>query len=161
MSCLFWKFQNTKKYFSKSFWFFWIFKILIILGCYKLRGSTSQPLHQQNAFVRSSRVRNWISTSLPSYNRSRSWGFFRFYVGNFLFSMQRTLQWYQSLDLFVDVGAIRTKGVVSIDIFVATFSRALCISTVWWDWSGPNLPYSSAYERPVPRLTCNLYCISG
>ena len=34
----------------------------------------------------------------------------------FLFSMQRPLQWYQSLDLFVDVGAIRTQGVVGVDI---------------------------------------------
>ena len=30
--------------------------------------------------------------------------------------MQRPLQWYQSLDLFVDVGAIRTQGVVGVDI---------------------------------------------
>ena len=37
--------------------------------------------------------------------------------------MQRTLQWYQSLNLFVDVGAIRTQGVVGVDVFVATFSR--------------------------------------
>ena len=33
-----------------------------------------------------------------------------------MFSMLRPLQWYQSLDLFVDVGAIRTQGVVDIDI---------------------------------------------
>ena len=39
----------------------------------------------------------------------------------FLFSMQRTLQWYQSLDLFIDVGAIRTQGVVGVDVFVASF----------------------------------------
>ena len=36
--------------------------------------------------------------------------------------MQRPLQWYQSLDLFVDIGAIRTQGVVRVDVFVATFS---------------------------------------
>ena len=41
--------------------------------------------------------------------------------------MQRPLQWYQSLDLFVDVGAIRTQGVVGINIFVATFLRVLRI----------------------------------
>ena len=35
-----------------------------------------------------------------------------------MFSMQRTLQWYQSLDLFIDVGAIRIQGVVGVDIFV-------------------------------------------
>ena len=33
-----------------------------------------------------------------------------------MFSMLRPLQWYQSLDLFIDVGAIRTQGVVGIDI---------------------------------------------
>ena len=47
--------------------------------------------------------------------------------------MQRTIQWYQSLDLFVDVGAIRTEGVVGVDVFVATFPRAFYIFTVWWD----------------------------
>ena len=32
--------------------------------------------------------------------------------------MQRPLQWYQSLDLFIDVGLTRTQGVVGIDILV-------------------------------------------
>ena len=41
--------------------------------------------------------------------------------------MQRTLMWYQSLDLFVDVGAIRTPGVVGVDVFFATFPLAFCI----------------------------------
>ena len=46
--------------------------------------------------------------------------------------MQRTLQWYQSLDLFVDVDAIRTQGVVGVDIFVAIFSRVLRILLDGW-----------------------------
>ena len=46
--------------------------------------------------------------------------------------MQRTLQWYQRLDLFVDVGAIRTQGVVGVDIFVSTFSRVLRILLDGW-----------------------------
>ena len=45
---------------------------------------------------------------------------------------QRSLQWYQSLDLFVDVGAIRTQGVVGVDVFVATFSRVLRILLDVW-----------------------------
>ena len=47
--------------------------------------------------------------------------------------MLRPLQWSQSLDLFVDVGAIRTQGVVGVDVFVATFPREFCIFTAWWD----------------------------
>jgi hypothetical protein len=34
----------------------------------------------------------------------------------------------------------------------------------WWHsgiWSGPDWFYMSSHMRPVPRLTCNLYCISG
>ena len=38
-----------------------------------------------------------------------------------------TLQWYQSLDLFVEVGAIKTQGVVGVDVLVATSSRLFCI----------------------------------
>ena len=41
--------------------------------------------------------------------------------------MLRNLQYYQSLDLFVDVGAIRTHGVVYVDIFVATLLHVFCI----------------------------------
>ena len=44
-----------------------------------------------------------------------------------MFSVQRPLQWYQSLDLFVDVGAIRIEGVVGVDVFDATFPRTFCI----------------------------------
>ena len=55
-----------------------------------------------------------------------------FYLPAFLFSMQRPLQWYQSLDLFVDVGAIRTQGVVGVDVFVATFSRVFRILLDGW-----------------------------
>ena len=46
--------------------------------------------------------------------------------------MQRPLQWYQSQDLFVDVGAIRTQGVVGVDVFAATFSGVLHILLDGW-----------------------------
>ena len=60
-------------------------------------------------------------------------GLFRYLcVGNFFVFYAATLQWYQSLDLFVDVGAIITQGVLGVDIFVATFSRVLRILLDGW-----------------------------
>ena len=46
--------------------------------------------------------------------------------------MQRPLQWYQRLDLFVDVAAIRTQGVVGVYDFFATFSRVLLMLLDGW-----------------------------
>ena len=60
-------------------------------------------------------------------------GLFRFVcVGKIFVFHAATLQWYQSLDLFVDVGAIRTQGVVGVDVFVATFSCVLRILLDGW-----------------------------
>ena len=51
----------------------WISRIIHLLATRRvyLRGSTSQPLHRQNAFVQSSRARDLISPSLqPTSHRS-------------------------------------------------------------------------------------------
>ena len=85
--------------------------------------------------------------------------------------MQRTHQCYQSLDLFVDVGAIRAQGVMGVDILVSTFPRVFCIlrdnliepvSRAWTSKVGPGrfdqaIPQDTKYTREGSNKNINAH----
>ena len=104
-----------------------------------------------------------MSFLLPTSHRSDLvLGLFRVVcVGNFFVFLAATLQWYQSLDLFVDVGAIRTQGVVGVDILCCYLLTCTFYLDGMVGLKRPGPTLLVRVRETVPRLTCNLYCISG
>ena len=72
----------------------WISRIIHLLATRRvwLRGSNSQPLHRQNAFLRSSRVKIRSPSRYLHLVDLDPWGLFLLLRRKFLFSMQRPLQ---------------------------------------------------------------------